>query len=114
MPEAKNIKVGDIITLCRRRTANQYGHGGEPVELPVGTLARVLRIEKPFATQDCHYVDVEFLNYQNADGSPVRGGNWHAGAFGEANRHWVELPDSEGKPFYYWRQHHTGTLLPVR
>jgi len=77
------IQPGDILTLQRERTANKYGHGGEPTELPAGARAIVLRINKPFASQNCHYVDVHFLDYQNADGTPVRGGNWHAGTFTE-------------------------------
>jgi hypothetical protein len=77
------IQPGDILTLQRERTANKYGHGGDPIELPAGTRARVISINKPFASQSCHYVDVHFVDYQNANGTPVRGGNWHAGSFTE-------------------------------
>tara|TARA_R110000824_G_scaffold92217_9_gene223916 strand:+ start:1218 stop:1634 length:417 start_codon:yes stop_codon:yes gene_type:complete len=126
MTYGHTIKIGDILTLCRERTANRYGHGGTPTDLPVGTKARVLRVEKPFANQACHYVDIEFIGYTNDDGTPVRGGDWHAGTFGE---YWdnflirvsgsvedssamfalcavgstIMNPATDGAPVYFWR-----------
>ncbi len=126
MTYGHTIKIGDTLTLCRPRTANRYGHGGTPTDLPVGAKARVLRVEKPFPTQGCHYVDVVFDDYTNDDGTPIRCGNWHAGDFGE---YWdnflirvsgsvedgsamfalcavgstIMKPATDGAPVYFWR-----------
>ena len=77
------VKTGDTVTLMYDATVNRY----RPTEriLETGAKARVLAVRKPFPNQSCHYVDIEFIGEFNPDGTPVTGGNWHAGHFAEAH-----------------------------
>ena len=96
------INVGDIITLTSDSTVNKY----KPSEriMPMGSKAKVLAIRRPFPNQGCRYVDVEFINEFNPDGSPTRGGNWHAGSFGEVHGHFKPCPDGSGEMGFVFRK----------
>ena len=109
------IKVGDIVTLTRDIEVNRY-KDSERI-MPMGSKARVLAIRKPFETQDCRYVDVEFIGEFNPDGSPTRGGNWHAGSFGESKGNFKPCPDGSGEMGFVFRKMWRsldGEMVPAR
>ena len=108
------IKTGDIVTLTRDTEVNRYKDSERM--MPAGSKARVLAIRRPFTTQECRYVDIEFIGEFNPDGSPTRGGNWHAASFGERFGHFKPCPDGTGEMGFVFRhrwQSMDGTHVPA-
>ena len=102
------FKVGDIVHTTREVIANRYGYCGyEEMNIPAGSRVRLLSVKETSlnASYDINgrgdvYVDFEFLDYKNPDGTPVRCGNRHGYGLMEANPDFMMDPKGRGWPGY--------------
>ena len=102
------FKLGDILHVSMSFTANSYGHGGTPTEIPRCAKARIVGIKQTTLNAELTNsvgdvsLDVEMVDYTNEDGTPVQCGNYHAGRFIEADRWFALCPDGSGQPGRLW------------
>ncbi len=102
------FKVGDIVHTAREVIANRYGYCGyEEMTIPAGARVRLLSVKETTlnASYDHEgrgdvYIDFEFLDYTNPDGTRVRCGNRHGYGIMEANSDFMMAPDGSGWPGY--------------
>lgn len=101
-------KVGDVVHTARTIVANRYGYCGyEEMDIPAGSRVRLLSV-KQTELNAVHssdgfgdvYVDFEFLDYTNPDGTPVRCGNRHSFSLMEATNDFMMDPEGRGLPGY--------------
>ena len=100
--------LGQIMHIARTLEANKYDYCGySAMDIPTGALVRIIGI-KQTDLNACYakdgqgdvYVDFEFLNYFNDDGTPVTCGNRHAWTLAEASPDFMLCPDGSGEPGY--------------
>jgi hypothetical protein len=100
--------LGQIMHIARTIEANKYDYCGySAMDIPTGALVRIIGI-KQTDLNACYakdgqgdvYIDFEFLNYFNEDGTPVTCGNRHAWTLAEASPDFMLCPDGSGEPGY--------------
>ena len=104
--------LGQIMHIARTIEANKYDYCGySAMDIPAGALVRIIGI-KQTDLNACYskdgqgdvYIDFEFLNYFNDDGTPVTCGNRHAWTLAEASPDFMLCPDGTGEPGYLRRE----------
>ena len=100
--------LGQIMHIARTIEANKYDYCDySSMDIPTGALVRIIGI-KQTDLNACYakdgqgdvYIDFEFLNYFNDDGTPVTCGNRHSWTLAEASPDFMLCPDGSGEPGY--------------
>lgn len=102
-------KVGQIAHVARSILANRYNYCGYPeTEVPKGARVRIIGIKQTdlnaLSSKDGIgdvYVDFEFLDHFNDDGTMITCGNRHAWTLCEANPDFGLCPDGSGDLGYF-------------
>lgn len=102
------FKTGDVVHTANQTIANRYGYCGyEEINIPAGARVRLLSVKETILNKSYDpsgrgdvYVDFEFLDYKNPDGTPVRAGNRHGYGIMEAKDNFMMDPNGRGWPGY--------------
>lgn len=102
------FNVGDVVHTSGKTIANRYGYCGyEEMDIPRGARVRLLSVKETTLNASTNingrgdvYVDFEFLDHKNPDGTPVRCGNRHGFSIMEAHPDFLLAPNGTGWPGY--------------